>query len=474
MENRVYDFFNQTKQAFSSCSDLEKIYFTVLNRSAVAIYLDDMTDKNLLSESLIKPLSLLENVPDPIDAVQNHTFCATPKTYTDINQAFDALAAGDVVIKVDSVPEIFCFSVRFYNVRSIAEPPTSSILRGPREGFVEDLKTNISLIRRRLRTKDLVITNVKVGKYSSTEVSVVYLNGVADNTLVNKLLDKIRSISIDGVTDSAYIARFLEEKRLSVFKQVGNTEKPDILCAKLLEGRIGIVVDGSPMVLTVPYVLFEAFQDSQDYYKKSSLTIFTRIIRLLGAFIAVTLPAGYVALQQYQYQIIPFKLLLTVARLTSGIPFTPTMEMICVLLIFEVLNEASIRMPRYVGMALSIVGAIVLGETAVNAGLVSSPAVLVVALSATGLYCVPDEVNAFALIRFLLVPIAGVLGLYGILLAAISLFAYITNLDSFSTPFLAPIAPFNPADMQDGLLKADLTEMKYRPSIFRQKNKKRQ
>ena len=255
----------------------------------------------------------------------------------------------------------------------------------------------------------------------------------------------------------------MESNYHSRFPQEGSSEKPDIIAAKMLEGRVAVIVDGSPMVLTVPFILFEHFQASEDYYVKSFRASFIRIVRLAALVFAIALPGAYVALQEYQYQMFPLKFLISIMNSVYGIPFTPTLEMLCVLIIFEILNEASVRMPRYVGMALSVVGAIVLGETAVNAGLFSTPAILVIAISTIGLYCVPDATEVSSILRVLLVAIAGVAGLMGIILACLALIAYLADLRSFGTSYLAPFAPLIEHDWQDGLIKESVRDMSERP-----------
>ncbi len=243
------------------------------------------------------------------------------------------------------------------------------------------------------------------------------------------------------------------------------------MVAKILEGRVAIVVDGSPMVLTLPYMLIESFQDSEDYFRRNRRTSFVRLLRLIGIIFAVLLPAGYVALQEYQYQFLPFKFMITIINATSGTPFTPTYEMILVLIVFDILNEASIRMPRFVGMALSIVGAIVLGETAVQAGLLSSPAVLVMALSAIGMYTTPTNMGTFSIIRLAFLLAASLFGMLGLVIACMIFIVSICSLKSFGTDFTAPYAPVVPADLKDGFIKKSINDTITRPKALHTQNK---
>ena len=449
--------------AFHSSSDLSIVDVFSGQASVKLLFLDEMIDKELLAKTVIEPLQQCDVSNADLTVIQKNLSATSPFCELSLDSALKKIACGWVVLLIENAKSIYGAEIIQYEKRSITEPPTASVLKGPREGFCEDLKTNLSLIRRRLRTPDLVVKSGVIGTFSRTPYAIVYLNGVCDTSLVSAIRSKIDDISIDGVPDSSYIARLTESRPRSIFKQTGTTEKPDILMAKLLEGRLGVIVDGSPMALTYPFMMLEDFQDSQDYFRKSARSTFLRFLRLFATLVAIMLPAFYVAVEEFEYQMIPLKFLLTIINATSGLPLTPTLEMLIVVMIFEMLNEASVRMPRYVGMALSIVGAVVMGDTAVKAGLISSPAVLISALSSTGVYCVPDQAGAFSLLRILFVAIAGVFGLYGLLLATVCTICYLTSLNSFGTPYLAPFSPYIPDDMRDAFVISDLCEMKYRP-----------
>ena len=273
--------------------------------------------------------------------------------------------------------------------------------------------------------------------------------------------------------DSACVLSFIQNNKNSFFLQAGTTEKPDIASAKLLEGRIAIVVDGSPIAVTLPYLVFEDVQDGYDYYSGDWRASMIRVFRFMGALLTVFLPGAYVALQTYHFQLLPLKFLMTLMSATTNIPFPPAIEMLLVMTLFEILNQASIRMPRYFGISLSVVGAIVLGDTAVKAGLISSPSVLVVALSAIGIFCVPDQVGAMSILRFLFLCISAVMGFVGIIILTIIIVGYLASLDNFGTPYLAPYAPRISPDLKDGLLKADSSNMTLRPYSIPTQNRRR-
>lgn len=435
---------------------------TVLGHAALYAYLAGLTDRNLLVEGLLKPLAHAPDGEPNAQSIGATAHSAAPcRPLADIEEAENSIAEGEVILWVQDA--FYSFLLPQFDKRTPQEPPTSAVLKGPREGFGEDIGMNISLLRRRIKDKALIVKKMQVGALTHTTVAVCYLSNVAMPSVVQKVVQRIQSIRIDGVVDSAYIGQLIADNPYSIFTQYSTAEKPDIITAKMLEGRVAVMVDGSPMVITVPCLLIEGFQDSEDYYRGNKRTTFLRVIRLVGIIIAVLLPAAYVAVQEYHYQVLPLKFLQTVINATSGVPFSPTIEMFVVLVLFEILNEASVRMPKYVGMALSIVGAVVLGETAVNAGLLSSPAVLVMALSAIGLYTTPEHIGSLGLLRFVFLILAGLFGFVGLLSAAVVTICYVVTLNNYGVAYAGPIAPFVMADIKDSFVKAPLDRMITRP-----------
>ena len=437
-------------------------------------YLDGNIDKILFEQDIVRPLKNAENFEKPyLKDLQNKVAYADEIDVVPIVQSPEKIACCDIVFYVDGEEDAYVFSLRKPSARAIGEPPTSSVMKGPREGFIEEIKTNMSLIRRRIKSPDLVAKTFQVGRYSSTTVALMYIRGIADDAIVEQLSQKIERIDVDGVVDSAYVLSFIQTRKNSFFLQAGSTEKPDVASAKLLEGRVAIIVDGSPIVITLPYLVFEDVQDGYDYYSGDWRASMIRMFRMLGALLTVLLPGAYVALQTYHFQLLPIKFLMTLMSATTNIPFPPAIEMLLVMTLFEILNQASIRMPRYFGISLSVVGAIVLGDTAVKAGLISSPSVLVVALSAIGIFCVPDQVGPMSIMRFLYLCVSAVTGFVGMIVLTIIIIAYLASLDNFGTPYLAPYAPRIIPDLQDGILKADSSSMEFRPYSIPTTNRRR-
>ena len=456
----------QIKEKLHKDSDLKEREMQFFSMHTTVIYLAPMVDYELANENILKPLlefdgkkkgSLINTI------TQNVLIDGEIELCDSVDIAVEKMLKGFVAIIIDKQSQIVCVNAEKIVVRPISIPPNSTVVKGPREGFNESLKYNLSLLRRRLVTDKLVVSSLNVGRLTQTQVAICYLENVASKKIVKEIERRLKKIDIDGIIDSSYISSFLQKRPNSLFKQVGDTEKPDILCSKLLEGRVGILVDGSPIALTLPFLLIEDLQNADDYYNQHVRISFVRILRLVGIILAVLLPGVYVALQLYHYKIIPIQFLITIMDTTQGIPFTPFTEIVFVVLLFEVLYEANLRMPQYLGMALSIVGALILGDTAVNAGLVSPPAVMIVALSGLTFYMVPNQSAQFAMLRLMFILFGAVLGLFGIIVGVLALLSYLSSFDSYDSPYLAPISPYVACDQKDLFLKKDLCQMKKRP-----------
>lgn len=456
------------------CSD-DVIFFefTAGSKNALAVYVDSITDKETLGLQVIFPLKNA-NVSQSVKKLAKTITCANVKTVTEIKEAANEVLNGSTVILIDGKAGGFTVDLKKFDVRAIAEPPTELAIRGPRNGFIESIKTNLSLVRRYLKTTALKIETTEIGKYSSTSIAIMSIDGITDPSLVKKVKEKLKSVKIDGVPDSSYLSKILNERKNSLFKQVGSTERPDVLIERMLEGRIGILVDGSPFALTLPYLLIEDFQTAEDYYISHYRANLVRALRVLAIFLSVFLPGLFVAAQLFHLQLIPLNFLLTIVNSIKGIPLSPSLEMFFLLLIFEILNETSIRMPKYVGMALAVVGALVLGETAVNAGLVSTPAVLIMAMSGISIYTVPELTETTSLLRFIVLLIAGSVGGYGIVLIEAFLTCYLCATENYGVPYVAPYSPLILNDLQDGIYMSDVTSMPFRPQALNAKNKRRQ
>ncbi len=437
-------------------------------------YLQGASDEKYIAESVIKPLqdseleATLENVKDKILSA------GEVAVEFDIDKGIDEIMQGKCALFFAGNEKFLLVSADSFPSRSVEEPPTSTVLQGPRVGFVESYKTNMALISKILATSHLKSEKIVVGRYTKTNVVIMYLDDICDLKMVKKVKDRIKRIDIDGIIDSYYISSFLEEHPESFFKQIGNAEKPDIVSAKLLEGRLCVIVDGSPMVLTLPYMLFEDIQKSEDYYNSGLRATLLRWLRLFSIFTTLMLPGLYISVQLYHYKVIPLTFLITVINSTQGIPLSPFAEILFVLVLFEILYEASLRMPKYLGMAMSIVGALILGDTAVKAGLISPPAVMIVALSGITLYTIPEQISVLSLLRIVYTFAGGMLGFYGMILFTLYLIFYLNDFDNYGVAYFAPFAPRVSSDYKDAFFKSNIMHMKTRPKSIKNKNVRRQ
>lgn len=434
------------------------------------IYLKSFTDNLIFSTAIYQPIAESEE----IDFQKLKTLVqANDVKEIEEKEIIENILKGGVVIFLNNSSKILSIDIQKFNARTPTEPPTTPVIQGPREGFTEDIKTNLGLLRKRFYGEDLVFKNMSIGRRTKTVVVIAYLNNIASKKIVKEVEKKLRKIDIDGVVDSYYLIPFLSNRPNSLFKQVGNTEKPDIVSAKLLEGRVAILVDNSPIVLTVPFVILEELQNANDYYTNYLYSSLLRFIRIIGGLFAVLGPGIYIALQLFHYNIMPLKYLVTIADSTQQIPFTPFIEILFISLLFQILYEVSLRLPSYLGLATSIVGALILGDTGVKAGLISPPAVIVVAIAKIALYTIPEQSAQITVLQNVFLVIGASLGLLGLVGGLIYLISYLNSIENFGTPYLAPFSPFILRDNKDGLVRVPLTSMKDRPRSFLNEDSKR-
>lgn len=431
----------------------------VKGKKVTVFYLKTLVDDKLLAEMVLLPLTSTNLAEITIEKIRNNILAtADLDDITGNNeeekdkQLLESVIGGAVAVFVDGENEAVCADIKNFPKRSPSEPPTSAVIYGPRVGFVESIETNIAMLRKRLATPNLTIKNFTVGEHTQTKVFVAYLKGVAKQEVVDKICQKIQSIKINGIVDSNYIVGYFQEGA-KIFKRTGITEKPDIATAKMLEGRVAIIVDGSPVVLTLPFLIFEDLQNSNDYYSNSVYASFIRVVRLIGVFISAILPGTYLALRLYHYKVLPLRFLITIANTTEGLPFTPFVESLFIVVLFQILYEVSLRLPQYLGLATSIVGALILGQTGVSAGLISPPAVVIIALSFISVYTVSDQIAQLTLLRVVFLIIGGTIGILGIVGGLIYFANHLATYNQYGTSYLAPYAPRKEKDLKDGLIK---------------------
>lgn len=450
---------------------------------AAIFYIEGLIDKTLVHENILKPLMLnrpfrfeeAETAGDGIAYAESALlFVGSVEKVPSPGEALDGLLSGDTLLFMDGSREALVISLRGWKTRGITEPQTESVVRGPREGFTETLRMNTAMLRRKIKNPDLVFETMKLGARTRTDVCIAFIKGLAAEGLINDVRKRLSRINTDAILESGYVEQFIEDSPSSIFATVANSEKPDKVAAKLLEGRVAILVDGTPFVLTVPALFVESFQSAEDYYSRPYFASLIRLLRYLAFFISVAAPASYVALSAFHQELIPTPLLLTMSAAHEGVPFPSVLEAGLMIVAFEILREAGVRLPNPIGQAVSIVGALVIGEAAVSAGLIGAPMVIIVAITAVASFVVPPQTDSGAVIRLILLVLAGFMGGYGIAIGLLAVFIHMASLRSFGTPYLSSVAPFNPSDMKDIFIRAPIWMMTERPAGIAVKDQVRQ
>jgi len=443
-------------------------------RRLCVVFLEGMVDSQLIGLAVVRPLCAA-TIPDAwancealIDVVQSDE----TKAFQGADEALRALMLGDLLVFMDAAAGVLMCNAKGGERRGVTEADSERNLRGPRDSFTESAIVNFTLIRRRLQTPDLKCEMRSIGRRSNTMVCICYLEGIADAKILEELKGRLDKIDIDGVLESNYIEEYIKDSRYSPFKTVGATERPDIAAANLLEGRVLVLVNNTPMVLSLPFLFVENFQANDDYYLGPWFSTFGKWLRLLSFLLSTCMPAFYIAAVCYHNEMIPGILLFNIAKATKNIPFTAVMEAVIMLLIFEILREAGARMPTKLGQALSIVGALILGQAAVNSGIVSDSMVIVVALSGITSLMVPRLAEPAILLRFAYLGAAAVFGLYGLFFGLLAVFVHLVSLSSFGVFYLEGFDATRSRHMRDIFWRAPLWLMRLRPSFAKDRVRK--
>ncbi|QSF46626.1 spore germination protein [Paenibacillus tianjinensis] len=392
------------------------------------------------------------------------------------DQLFTEVLSGSAVIIMNNCPFSLAVMISGGARRSVEEPSSQTVVRGPKEGFTEDITTNIALVRRKIRSPKLKFETHDIGQLTHTTVVLAYIQDVANPDVVEEITQRLKSIDTDSILESGYIEEFIQDAPLSPFPMIIDTERPDTVAGSLLDGQVAVLVDGTPFALIAPVTFFNFFQTPEDYYQRYDISTFLRCLRLVAFLVSLLLPSLYIALTTFQQEMIPTTLLISLTAQREGTPFPALVETLLMEVTFEVIREAGIRMPRVVGPAISIVGALVIGQAAVEAGLVSAAIVIVVSFTAISNFVIPyfSMSSAIRLLRFVLMFLAGFLGLFGILAGLIPLLAHLLSLKSFGIDYLMPYSPFFKSNMKDLVIRAPWWAMKTRPNVKSSKNRIRQ
>ncbi|CAG7646383.1 Spore germination protein B1 [Paenibacillus allorhizosphaerae] len=448
------------------------------NHRLVLVSIDGLADKNVLNDDVLgmvqsgdwlQQTSLSEDGEAVLNALHHHVLSVNGiDRVSTMDDALLGVLSGNSALFVEGSIHALVLSSQGWKSRGVEEPQTEALIRGPRDGFSEDLRVNTTLIRRRLRDPNLRMDSMRIGRRSKKDVVIAYVQGVVHPGLVEEVKRRIVTIDVDDPEGSGFIEQWIADSFLSPFPQIQNTERPDKTTAALTQGKVAIIVDGTPFTLILPITIGSLVQSPEDYYTDWIISTLMRMLRFTAAFLATFLPALYIALVEYHQGMIPSKLAFSIAGSREGVPFPAVIEAVLMEVTLEVLREAGVRLPRPIGQTIGIVGGLVIGEAAVAAGIVSPIMVIVVSITAISSFALPSYTFAITLriIRFGIMMAAAVFGLYGIVLAYVMINIHIVNLKSFGIPFSTPFAPFFRNDWKDLVVRAPVTMLTRRPQMM--------
>ena len=452
LENLVY-----LRKQFDGSMDFIIRQFNIEGTKAALITIDNLIDKQTIAESILNPirraeLSHLNGMEKMKEIRDNILTTVDQEQMVEFDTLLTKLMSGFAMLAIDGCDFMLSIGVQSFAYRSISEPSNEVVQRGSRESFVEPYVINISMIRRRMKTPKLKFERMQIQSESKTDVCLCYLRDKVSPQILKQLKNNISKIKLETVMASGYIAPFIERRGL--FNGVGVSERPDTVCGKISEGRIAIIVDGTPNVLIVPHLFIENFQTFDDYATRPFFATFTRWLKVFAFFLSIFLPGFYVASGTFHPEFLPQVLLTKVVQAQAETPFSLMIECIMIHIIYEILREAGLRVPKPLGHAVSIVGGLVIGEAAVQSGLVGPPTLMVIALTAISSYVVPSLYEQTAILRLIFIIIGGTLGFWGITLGFCAILISLCSESIYKIPFSAPLSPFNLKSMRDVAIRA--------------------
>lgn len=478
------------KDLFKDCYDIIFRWMEVgeVVRVRIAIiFIDGLINKDFISQYAIGYLLQEEELRSftiqgyrttILDAIAKEGLAAAEiKEESDLDNMVNAILCGDTILLVDNMDTGIIIGSRGWPARGIGEPVTETVIRGPRDGFTETLKFNTTMVRRRIKDTKFKIKMQKVGKRSQTDVAIMYIEDIVDPKLLNEVEKRLNDVDIDAVLDSSILENLIEDNYLSPFPQIENTERPDSVASAIYEGRVVLIVDNSPFALIVPATLGTLLQSSEDYYSRWSEASVIRLIRLVAVLLAFLSPALYIAITAYHPGLLPTKLIYYVAASRINVPFPSVVEATMMELTMELLREAGTRISGPIGTTIGIVGGLIIGQAAVEAGIVSPLMIIIVAITTISTFAIPsyELAAALRLSKFIFIVLSGLLGLYGIMIGIILLGSHLAIQNSFGIPYTSPYSGLGieEGDLKDTLVKAPIQRLWLRPGFTHPKDRKR-
>jgi spore germination protein KA len=436
------------------------------------VFIDGLASDLIINQNIIAPVVCFRGDDIPASGseliktvTENILFCDDIAYCSDMQQLIDAMLTGDTILFAEGSSEGIIIATKNWALRSVDEPDSERVISGPHEGFTESVIQNLSLIRRRITNTDLRYEFFQVGVKTKTVICMCFMEGLADEKILTELRKRINAINIDCIFDAEYIEEIIKDGRYSLFKTTGSTQRPDVVSAKLMEGRVALIINGSPAAVTVPFIFMEYFHSPDDYYSDAYYASFNRLLRFAGFIMTISLPAIYLALVTFHHEMLPVKMLLSAAQSRTGMPMSTLCEITVLILIFEMIREGSAKIPSSIGTAFSIVGGIVLGQASVDAHFVSLPIVIIVAFTGITGMIVPQLKGPVLFLRFILLFLADIAGLFGYILGMMYILFMICSLESFYIPYTS----FTCRDLRqvftDTFIRRPWPDMRKRPAV---------
>jgi spore germination protein len=474
------------KESLGENSDIQYREFKLKKTSVsgLLIYLSELSNRDTIDKDIL-PVLLEPFHPDDLELLKLKGTMEFLKNYllpvSDIKESnsidvvTSKILTGRTALIIDGCKDVLLLGIKEEKTRSLEEPLSEAVVRGPRIGFTESLSVNIAILRNSAENKDLKMLGFQVGSLARKSLMIAYISEIVNPSLLEEVKKRINKIDIDYAADSGYVEQLIEDNFLSPFPQIQSTERPDRVMAALMEGRIAILLDGSPFVLIAPVTFSMLLQSPEDYYERWIPGTLIRNLRFLAAIISLLGPSIYISFVSFHPGLIPTKLAMSIAGSREGVPFPAFIEALMMEISIEILREAGLRLPRPIGPAIGIVGGLIIGEAAVRAGIVSSIMIIVVALTAISSFAIPQYSAGISLryLRFIFMVFAATLGLYGVTLFFLLICSHLVRLESFGVPYTSPAVPFRIKDMKDFIVRAPITLMKRRPSILKTQEPKR-
>ncbi len=451
--------------------NLRNIKIGKMNTNCGIAYISGITDEIRINNNIIK--NLQQNLKDiDVDLIENIKLEVISITSIEesenMDKIIDYILDGQTVFFIDGEKKALIIGSTGGKERSVEQPQSETLIHGPRDGFIENLEVNLSLIRKDIRDPKLRFKSFEIGSRSKQKVMLCYIEDIINPNILEEVTRRLQSIDTEYVTDSAQIEQWIEDSSLSPFPQMISSERPDKASFEMLHGKFVILVDGTPFSIIGPIVLNDIVKSMEDYNQRWITASLIRSLRFIACIIALFLPAIYIALVSFHPGMLPTSLVFSIAASREGMPFNAAVEVLLMAMVFEMLQEAAIRLPRVIGQTISIVGGLVIGESAVNAGIASPIIVIVTALTAIASFCVPyySVAISFRAIRFGVMLASALLGLYGLILSLIVMVIHITNLKSFGVPYSIPLMPMVKRDLSDTIIRAPITVLSKRENFL--------